>query len=129
MFLRRRKLLSDRAKLGRWGERRAERFLRGKCLKTLDRNVVCQTGELDLVMVDADGMLVFVEVKTRADERFVPVEAAISPAKKRRMARAGRYFLACHDLQERPFRFDVVAVVLGHSGRPQLRHYQNAFVP
>ncbi|UCD50948.1 MAG: YraN family protein [Phycisphaerales bacterium] len=129
MFLRRRKLLSDRARLGRWGERRAERFLRGRGLKTLDRNVLCQTGELDLVMVDSDGTLVFVEVKTRADESFVPAEAAISPAKKRRMVRAGHYFMACHDLQERPFRFDVVTVILGCSGRPQIRHYQNAFVP
>jgi putative endonuclease len=129
VFLRRRKLLSDRARLGRWGERRAERFLRGQCLKTLGRNVACQTGELDLVMVDSDGMLVFIEVKTRADERYVPAETAISPAKKRRMVRAGRYFLACHDLQGRPFRFDVVTVILGHSGRPQIRHYRNAFVP
>jgi putative endonuclease len=129
VFLRRRKLLSDRARLGRWGEKRAERFLRGKCLKTLDRNVVYQTGELDLVMVDCDGMLVFVEVKTRADERFAPAEAAISPGKKRRLVRAGRYFLACHDLQERPFRFDVVTVILRGSGRPEIRHYENAFTP
>ena len=127
MFLRRQKLLSDRVRLGRWGEKRAERFLRSKGLRMLDRNVVCQTGELDIVMVDSDGMLVFVEVKTRADENFVATETAISPAKKRRVVRAGHYFLACHDLQERPYRFDVVAIVLGRSGRPRIRHYPNAF--
>jgi len=129
MFLRRRKLLSDRAQLGRWGEKRAERLLLRKGLKTLARNVFCKTGELDLVMVDSDGTLVFVEVKTRADEGFAPAEAAITPRKKRRLIRAVHYFLTCHDLQDRPCRFDVVAIVLAPSGRPEIRHYENAFVP
>lgn len=129
MFLRRGKLLSDRARLGQWGEKRAERLLRGKGLKVLARNVFCKTGELDLVMVDTDGTLVFVEVKTRADEGFAPAEAAITAAKKRRLTRAVRYFLTCHDLQDRPCRFDVVTIVLASSGRPEIRHYENAFVP
>jgi putative endonuclease len=129
VFLRRRKLLSDRARLGQWGEKRAEKLLRGKGLKVLARNVFCKTGELDLVMVDTDGTLVFVEVKTRADEGFAPAEAAITPAKKRRMTRAAHYFLACHDLRDRLYRFDVVTIVLGYSGRPEIRHYENAFAP
>ena len=129
MFLRRRKLRSDRAQLGRWGEKRAERLLARKGLKTLARNVFCKTGELDLVMVDSDGTLVFVEVKTRADEGFAPAEAAITPRKKRRLIRAVHYFLICHDLQDRPCRFDVVTIVLASSGRPEIRHYENAFVP
>lgn len=129
VFLRRRKLLSDRAKLGQWGENCAERLLRGKGLRVLARNVSCKTGELDLVMVDSDGTLVFVEVKTRADEGFAPAEAAITSAKKRRMIRAARYFLTSHDLRDRLYRFDVVAIILGHSGRPEIRHYENAFAP
>ena len=129
VFLRRRKLQSDRVQLGRWGEKRAERLLTRKGLKTLTRNVFCKMGELDLVMVDSDGTLVFVEVKTRAGEGFAPAEAAITPAKKRRMTRAARYFLTCHNLQDRPCRFDVVTIVLGPSGRPQTRYYPSAFVP
>jgi Holliday junction resolvase-like predicted endonuclease len=42
--------------------------------------------------------------------------------------RAARYFLAAHKIEDRPLRFDVVTVVLGQVGRPQIRHYQNAFV-
>jgi putative endonuclease len=122
-------LLADRAKLGRWGEKRAERFLRGKGFKTLARSFSCRAGELDLVMVDADGVMVFVEVKTRADEAFSPVEAAITARKRQRMTRAARYFLASHGIQDRPCRFDVVTVVLGRSGRPQVCHYEGAFVP
>lgn len=129
MFLTRRRLLADRAKLGRWGEKRAERFLRGKGFRTLARSFSCRAGELDLVMVDGDGVMVFVEVKTRADEAFSPVEAAITARKRQRMTRAARYFLASHGIQDRPCRFDVVTVVLGRSGRPQVCHYEGAFVP
>ena len=129
MFLMRRRLLADRVKLGRWGEKRAERFLRGKGFRILARSFSCRAGELDLVMVDGDGVMVFVEVKTRADEAFSPVEAAITARKRQRMTRAARYFLATHDIQDRPCRFDVVTVVLGRSGGPQIRHYESAFVP
>jgi putative endonuclease len=129
MLLRRRRLLADRVRLGRWGERCCEQLLKAKGFKTLTRNFSCRTGELDLVMVDPDGVIVFVEVKTRTDEAFVPAEAAVTARKKRRMARAARYFLAVHEIENRPCRFDVVTIVLGRSGRPVTRHYENAFVP
>lgn len=129
MLLNRRKLLSDRARLGRWGEKRCERFLNRKGLRTLTRNYTCRTGELDLVMVDRDGTLVFVEVRTRAGEEFVRVEATVTAAKRTRVARAARHFLAVHKIEDRPLRFDVVTLVLGPEGPPQIRHYKNAFVP
>jgi putative endonuclease len=128
-LLNRGKLLADRAKLGRWGEKRCESFLRKKGFKKLTRNYSCRGGEIDLVMVDSKGAVVFVEVKTRADEKLTPAESAITSAKKARMSRAARYFLAANKIEDRPFRFDVVAIVLGQKGRPQIRHYENAFVP
>jgi len=129
MLWNRRRLLTDRAQLGRWGEKRSERFLTAKGFRTLTRNFTCKTGEIDLVMVDPAGALVFVEVKTRASEAFSPATAAITSRKKHRMTRAARYFLASHDIQDRPCRFDVVTIVLGPSGRPEIEHYENAFVP
>ncbi len=129
LFLNRRRLLADRALLGRWGEKRCEKFLKSKGLKTLTRNFRCKTGELDLVMVDTDRSIVFVEVKTRANEDFSPSESAVNKAKKNRMNRAAKYFLACNEIENRPYRFDVVTIVLGQKGRPQIRHYENAFIP
>lgn len=129
MLLRRHKLLSDRKRLGRWGEKRGEKFLRGKGLRTLARNFACKTGELDLVMVDADGTVVFVEVRTKADESFGPPEESITQPKRARLLRAARYFLATNNIQDRAFRFDVVTIVLGQTGRAQVKHYESAFVP
>jgi putative endonuclease len=129
MLLNRRRLLSDRARLGRWGEKRGERFLKNKGLRTLCRNYCCKLGELDLVMVDADGTMVFVEVRSRTDEAFAPAEATITTGKRQRLIRAARHFLAVHRIGDRPLRFDIVTVILGCSGRPRIRHHQNAFVP
>jgi putative endonuclease len=129
MILNRRRLLADPDRLGRWGQKRCERFLHDKGLRTLTRNFSCKTGELDLVMVDPDGTLVFVEVKTRAGEGFVPAESSITSAKKRRMASAARYFQILHKIDDRLRRFDVVIVILGPAGPPEIRHYEAAFTP
>ena len=123
-----RRLLADKELLGRWGEKRCEKFLKRKGLKTLTRNFSCKTGEIDLVMVDSDGTLVFVEVKTRANEDFSTSESAVTKAKKTRMFRTARYFLATNNVENRPFRFDVITIVLGEKGPEQIRHYENAFV-
>ena len=125
----RRRLLTNRELLGRWGERRCEKFLKSKGLRKLARNFSCKTGEIDLVMTDTDGSIVFVEVRTRGDESFGSAESSITSTKKAKLSRAAQYFLATHNIENRPFRFDVVTIVVGQTGRPQIRHYKNAFVP
>lgn len=129
MFLNSKKLLDDPKLLGRWGEKRCEKFLKKKGLKTLTRNFYCRTGEIDLIMVDADSSIVFVEVRTRADVTFGTPEASITNAKKTRLNRTARYFLETNNIRDRPFRFDVVTIVLGQTGHPKIRYYKNAFVP
>ncbi|MFH1881120.1 MAG: YraN family protein [Planctomycetota bacterium] len=129
MLINKNKLLADWKLLGRWGEKRCQRFLKRKGLKTLTRNFSCKTGEIDLIMVDTDRTIVFVEVRTRADETFGSAESSITFAKKTRLLRTARYFLATNDIDDRPFRFDVVIIVLGPRGTPQIRYYKNAFVP
>ncbi len=66
-------------------------------------------GEVDLVMRERDGTLVFVEVRARSDDRFGGAAASIGAAKRRRIV-----FAAMHYLRDQPrpppCRFDVVAV-------------------
>ncbi len=129
IVLNKRRLLADRTLLGRWGEKHCLRFLKRKGLKKLTRNFSCKTGEIDLIMVDADSTIVFVEVRTRADETFGSAESSITHSKKARLFRTAQYFLATNNIENRPFRFDVVTIVLAPTGPPQIRHYENAFVP
>ena len=128
-LINRRRLLADAKLLGRWGEKRCEKFLNKKGLRTLTRNYSCKTGEIDLIMVDTDRTIVFVEVKSRAGESFTNVEDVLTYPKKTRMTRAARYFLATQKIEDRPYRFDFIACVLPPSGPPEIRHYPNAFTP
>ena len=128
LLFKRGKLLKDIKLLGRWGERRCEKFLKQKGLKTLTRNYACKAGEIDLIMVDTDRSIVFVEVKTRTDEEFAPTESVITTPKMDKMTKTARYFLTVHEIQNRPYRFDVVTVTLGQRGPVDIRHYKNAFI-
>lgn len=132
MFLigkKQRKLLSDAALLGRWGQKQCEKFFKAKGCKTLTKNFSCRTGEIDLIMAASDGTVVFVEVKTRKNENYVDAEAAVTPAKKQRMKKAANLFVKKHKLDNLPLRFDVVVVIPDENGKAQIRHYENAFTP
>jgi putative endonuclease len=123
----RRRLLSDRTALAGWGERRARRFLEKQGCKTIARNYLCKTGELDLVMADPDGTIVFVEVKTRSTEDFAGPEDSVTAAKRKKLSRAAQYFLKAHKIEDRPCRFDVVAIKIGRTGPETIKHYPGAF--
>ncbi|MHC5061488.1 MAG: YraN family protein [Planctomycetota bacterium] len=125
----RRRLLADRKLLGRWGEKQSEKFLKRKGFKIIARNFACKMGEIDLIGSENNGAVVFVEVRTRADESYTEVQETVTPKKQGRLIRTAKYFLKIYEVKDRPLRFDVVAVVLGHKGRPQIRHYENAFKP
>lgn len=66
-------------------------------------------GEIDLVMRDRDGTVVFVEVRKRADTRFGGAAASITPAKQQRLVRTAQHFLRRWRTWP-PCRFDVVAL-------------------
>ncbi|MDB5944598.1 MAG: hypothetical protein JWQ13_4164 [Ramlibacter sp.] len=66
-------------------------------------------GEIDLVMQDRDGTLVFVEVRRRASAAFGGAAASVGAVKQRRIVFAARHYLMRLPKQP-PCRFDVVAV-------------------
>ena len=125
----RRRLLADAKLLGRWGEKRCRKFLRKKGMRIITANYQPKGGEIDIVAADPTGSLVFVEVKTRRDEKYAPAQAAVTPRKQKRMIIAAKQFVRKYKLQDKPLRFDVVAVILGEKGKPRIRHYEGAFRP
>ena len=66
-------------------------------------------GEIDLVMRDRDGTLVFVEVRSRAGNAFGGAGASIGAIKQRRIVFAARHYLLRMSVPP-PCRFDVVLV-------------------
>ena len=118
----------QRQDLGLRGERLAEAFLRKKGLKTVARRFATPAGEIDLIERDRD-TLVFVEVKTRADDRLAEPEQAVNAGKQRKLAAAARFYVNRNQLTDAPCRFDVVAVILPADGQPRVNHFPDAFVP
>ena len=88
----------------------ALRHLQAQGLQLVQRNYRTPGrggGEIDLVMRDADGTLVFVEVRQRSRSDHGGALASITFAKKRRIIFAARHFLM-RLTHEPPCRFDVV---------------------
>jgi putative endonuclease len=117
-----------RIELGRAGEHLAERFLHKHGLKTVVRRFSTPVGELDLVMRDGD-TIVFVEVKTRRDRDLADPQDAVNLPKQRRMTRAARWFIQHRRWDDKPCRFDIVAVLLPPGVSPEIEHFRNAFLP
>ena len=96
-------------------EDRALAHLVASGLKLLARNYRTPGrggGEIDLVMREAGGTLVFVEVRQRAGRAFGGAAASVSPTKQRRIIFAARHYLM-RLAQQPPCRFDVVSVEAG----------------
>jgi putative endonuclease len=85
-------------------------------------------GEIDLVMRDR-GVYVFVEVKARRSHGYGLPEEAVTPAKRRKIRKVAEGFVYINRLVHYEARFDVIAIdyLTGHDGRPEIRHYVNAF--
>jgi len=82
--------------------------------------------EIDLVAYDGD-TLCFIEVKTRASDWFAPPQANIDLRKRRQLARAAREYRRLFELEDQPFRFDVVTVVLAEPASPQIELLRSFF--
>ena len=66
-------------------------------------------GEVDLILRDGDGTLVFVEVRSRAGNGQVDAAASVGATKRRRVVYAAQHYLQRLSALP-PCRFDVVAI-------------------
>ena len=97
---------------GNAAEDRALAYLQAQGLQLLERNYRTPGrggGEIDLVMRERDGTLVFVEVRARASGAFGGAGGSISAAKQQRIVYAARHYLLRLPSPP-PCRFDVVLV-------------------
>ena len=80
------------------------------------------TSEIDLVAYDGD-TLCFVEVKTRASDWFAPPQVNVDLRKRRQIARAARAYRHMLGIEDQPYRYDVLTVVLDEA--PQIELLRN----
>jgi putative endonuclease len=115
---------TGRAVRGAAVEAAAQAHLRDAGLRPVTTNARYRGGEIDLIMRDGD-VVVFVEVRYRANDRFGGGAASVDRRKRRKLVLAAQLFLQSHPwLAEQPCRFDVVE---GSGDPPQLNWLRDAF--
>jgi putative endonuclease len=99
----------------------ATRFLLDHDYTIVERNYRCQSGELDIIARDGD-VLVFVEVRSRADDEHGDPIESVNRRKQAQVARVAAHYLhhKCPQLDD--CRFDVVTILGG-----QVDLYQDAW--
>jgi putative endonuclease len=113
--------LAPHLELGRRGEQLAAEHLRAQGYKLVASNFRVGVGrnrrgavvqaEIDLVAYEGTTVC-FVEVKTRASDRFAAPEANVDLRKQRQVTRAARAYRRMLGLASASYRYDVVSVLL-----------------
>ena len=117
--------MDNRRSLGNRGEDLAAAALKKQGYKVLERNYRTPLGEIDLI-ARHQGVLVFIEVKTRTSARFGVGQEAVHYGKQARYRKLADYYLKKKRLGEIAVRFDVVGI-LWQDGKPQVEGIQGAF--
>jgi putative endonuclease len=112
---------------GRRSERAAAKYLRQLGWRVVAANVADAQGELDLLAIDGD-TLVIVEVRsTSTDDPLLPA-ASVNYTKQKKLTEATVRFLGRRGLLGVPYRFDILALAWPPGQRePTVLHLRHAF--
>lgn len=120
--------------LGQLGEAYAAAYLEQLGYRLVAANFTLPVGrnlrgvvvnaEIDIVAYEGE-TLCFVEVKTRASDWFAPPQVNVDLRKRRQVARAARAYRRLFELDDQPYRYDVVTVVLPPDSTPQIELIRN----
>ena len=114
--------------IGLGAEDLASELLRSRGYFIVERNFRCRAGELDLVAYRADPrraaspdpalarharMLIFIEVRSRADDEHGDALLSITASKQRQVAKIAAAYLGARRPDYDEIRFDVVGITAG----------------
>ena len=104
----------------------AAQFLCRHGYSIVEKGWECDAGEINIIALDEDDVVVFVEVNTRTNfEPGFPPEA-VTPAKRERFERIATLFMRQYDAVGVPFRFDAISITLVSPDRITIRHHIDA---
>lgn len=104
--------------VGKWGEKVAAAHLQSLGYTIIAVNQRTPFGELDIIARE-DGMLVFVEVKTRTSTAMGNPEGSITWAKQQHIVNSALHYMSTLENPDEDWRVDVVAIT-GKPGKGSL---------
>ena len=106
---------------GAGGEMMATSFLEDKNYKILEMNYSNVVGEIDIIAQNKK-VIVFVEVKRRASNKYGRPAEAVDARKQRKIRKMAEMYLASKGKDLADVRFDVVEIL-----DDEITHIENAF--
>lgn len=118
--------MAQHNEIGKKGEAIAKTFLIQKKHSILATNFRANGAEIDIISKLENGIIVFTEVKTLANEKSGNPEDAVSISKQRQIAKAALVYIEQVNHQGE-IRYDILAVTL--FGKKEIFHIEDAFFP
>lgn len=109
--------------IGDYGENLAAQFLHKNGYTILERNFRVSSGELDIIALQRE-TLVVVEVKTRKDDSFYSAREAVTISKQNKIKAALKEYISGKKLKYNEIRFDVIEV---YTKNGKIEHFADAF--
>ena len=121
--------MDEKKRKGDRGEAAVASYLKHSGYAILDTQFRCRRGEIDLIARSPEGILCFVEVKTRKNAEFAEAREFVTPAKQRRIRAAAQFYLVKCGESDALCRFDVAEVYQaeGLFKRPKICYLAQAF--
>ncbi|MFH1478401.1 MAG: YraN family protein [Candidatus Omnitrophota bacterium] len=116
----------SRKESGKKGEELALGYLKKQGYKILEKNYKTKLGEIDIIGMDGR-YCSFIEVRSRENTRFGSPEESIDIKKRSKLIRAALFYIKNKKMEDKPCRFDVVAVLGINSASPKINLIKNAF--
>jgi putative endonuclease len=119
-------IIPDHLEVGKKGEDLASEYLTGKGYIILERNWTFEKAELDIIAIK-EGLLVFVEVKTRRSDFYGDPEDAVTPAKIKNILNAAEAYIEEKDM-DNEIRFDIISIIM-KGEITEITHLEDAIYP
>jgi putative endonuclease len=121
----------NRKQIGNYGENLALEAYEKAGYEVVAQQYRCVMGEIDLIVRKED-VLVFVEVRTKTNQRYGSAEESITDKKKKTIRRVSQFFLQDFtynkSFNQLTIQFDVIAITIDKRNKlAWMQRYEQAF--
>ncbi|MEM7548144.1 MAG: YraN family protein [Bacteroidota bacterium] len=116
--------MPDHLKKGKAGEELAENLLVSKGYEIIERNYRFGRGEIDLIALQDDSILVFVEVKSRSRFNYGEPEEFVDNRKAELVIKTAENYIFDINWQK-DIRFDIISISIKDPN--SIKHFEDAF--
>lgn len=116
--------MANNISVGKRGEELALKYLLNKNYKILEKNYRSKIGELDLIALYKD-ILVIIEVKTRTSLNYGYPYEAVNRKKMNKIIQMSQVYMKEKGLRDIQLRYDIIEVYLTNDLK--INHIENAF--